>query len=127
MLIKEVVLHNFRQYKDTNTISFDTNERQNIIVVSGKNGNGKTNFLVSLVWCLYGRDTGKVDEFFNDYVEKQGGYNKYIANSLNNLAKAKGESAFYVSITFKDLQIADLDCNEIKITRLYDTNKSQPE
>lgn len=127
MLIKEVVLHNFRQYKDTNVISFNTNDKQNIVVVSGKNGNGKTNFLVSLVWCLYGKDTSKVDDFFKDYVEKQGGYNKYIANSLNILAKNSGESIFYVSITFKDLQIADLACNEIKITRSFDTNKPQPE
>lgn len=127
MLIKEVVLHNFRQYKGTNSILFHTNDTKNIVIVSGKNGNGKTNFLMSLVWCLYGTRTQDVDDFFKNEIVKQGGYAKYIANSLNNLAKDEGESTFYVSITFNDLHISDLRCNEVKITRKFDVNKSNPE
>ena len=127
MLIKQVKLFNFRQYKGENTISFNTNEDQNIIVVSGKNGNGKTNFLISLVWCLYGKDTDRVDDFFKDYFKKQGGYQKYIANSLNNVAKAEGVSEFYVSVIFTDLHISELPCSEIKITRKFNTDKSDPE
>ena len=127
MLIKQVTLSNFRQYKGENVISFETDENENIIIVSGKNGNGKTNFLISLVWCLYGKDTDRVDDFFKDFFKKQGGYQKYIANSLNNIAKAEGESEFYVSVIFTDLHISELACSEIKVTRKFNTDKSDPE
>ena len=127
MLIKQVTLNNFRQYKGENIISFETDENKNIIIVSGKNGNGKTNFLISLVWCLYGKDTDRVDDFFKDYFKKQGGYQKYIATSLNNIAKTEGDSEFYVSVIFTNLHISELACDEIKITRKFNTDKSEPE
>lgn len=55
MLIKEIELNNFRIYKGKNIINLLPNQEKNIVVVSGKNGYGKTTFLVSLVWCLYGK------------------------------------------------------------------------
>ena len=55
MYIKEIQLNNFRIYKGLNTISLLPSEDKNIIVVSGKNGYGKTTYLMSLVWCLYGK------------------------------------------------------------------------
>jgi DNA sulfur modification protein DndD len=120
MLIKEIELNNFRIYKGNNTINLLPENDKNIIVISGKNGFGKTTFLMSLVWCLYGRQMEKVDELYQKEIVDKGGYGKYIGNTLNRLAKTEGETKFSISVTFKDVKIPEITCNEIKITRIFD-------
>src|SRR5690554_7268494 len=120
MFIKEIELNNFRIYKGSNKINLLPQDNKNIIVVSGKNGFGKTTFLMSLVWCLYGKQMEKVDELYQKEIADKGGYGKYIGNSLNRLAKANGETKFSVSVTFTNVKIPEITCNEIKITRTYD-------
>jgi DNA sulfur modification protein DndD len=121
MLIKEITLNNFRIYKGNNAINLLPDNNRNIVVVSGKNGFGKTTFLMSLVWCLYGRQMDKVDELYQKEIADKGGYWKYIGNTLNRLAKNEGETKFSVSVTFKDVRIPEISCNEVKITRTFDT------
>lgn len=120
MFIKEIELNNFRIYKGINKIDLLPTSDKNIVVVSGKNGFGKTTFLMSLVWCLYGKQMEKVDELYQKEIADKGGYGKYIGNSLNRLAKAEGETKFSVAVTFRDVKIPEITCNEIKITRTYD-------
>jgi DNA sulfur modification protein DndD len=120
MVIKEIELNNFRIYKGNNKINLSPDNGKNIIVVSGKNGFGKTTFLMSLVWCLYGRQMEKVDELYQKEIVDKGGYGKYIGNTLNRLAKTEGETNFSISVTFKDVKIPEITCNEVKITRTFD-------
>jgi len=120
MYIKEIELNNFRIYKGVNKINLSPEKDKNIIVVSGKNGFGKTTFLMSLVWCLYGKNMQNVDELYQKEIGDKGGYGKYIGNSLNRLAKSEDETKFSVSVTFRDVKIPEITCNEIKITRTYD-------
>ncbi|WP_340307358.1 AAA family ATPase [Riemerella anatipestifer] len=120
MFIKEIELNNFRIYKGINKINLLPQDGKNIIVISGKNGFGKTTFLMSLVWCLYGKQMEKVDELYQKEIADKGGYGKYIGNSLNRLAKSNGETKFSVSVTFTNVKIPEITCNEIKITRTYD-------
>lgn len=121
MQIKEISLNNFRIYKGQNTINLLPNGDKNIIVISGMNGFGKTTFLMSLVWCLYGRQMENVDELYKKEIWDKGGYGKYIGNTLNRLAKLENDSKFSVSIIFKDVKIPEITCNEVKITRTLDT------
>ncbi|SIT81987.1 DNA sulfur modification protein DndD [Pontibacter indicus] len=121
MIIKEIELYNFRIYNGLNKIDFTSEEDKNIFIVSGRNGFGKTTFLMSLVWCLYGKQMQDVDDLYNKEIADQGGYSKYIVNSLNRLAKAEGDTKFSVSITFNNVNIADIPCKEIKVTRSFDT------
>lgn len=121
MFIKEIVLDNFRIYKGKNKINLSPVNDKNIIIISGKNGFGKTTFLMSLVWCLYGKQMEKVDELYLKEIADKGGYGKYIGNSLNRLAKVEGATNFSVSVIFTDVDIPDITCNEVKITRSYDT------
>lgn len=123
MVIKEIELSNFRIYYGRNSIQLATNENKNIIIISGKNGFGKTTLLMSLVWCLYGRQMEDVDDLYNKEIRDNGGYPKYIANSLNRKAKAEGNTQFSVSITFHDVNIPEVQCNELKITRTFSTAK----
>ncbi len=120
MIIKEIELNNFRIYKGQNNIYLAPVEDKNIFIVSGKNGFGKTTFLMSLVWCLYGKQMGEVDSLYQKEISEAGGYSKYITNSLNRMAKSEGETMFSVSITFAKINIPDLPCQEIKVTRSFD-------
>lgn len=122
MVIKEVHLNNFRIYYGSNTIRFIQDDNRNIFIISGKNGFGKTTFLMSLVWCLYGRQMEDVDDLYRKEISDQGGYARYISNSLNRLAKYEGESVFSVSITFTDVNIQELPCKELKIIRSFNVN-----
>ncbi len=118
MKIKEVELKNFRLYYGLNKIDLETNDK-NIVLISGKNGFGKTTFLMALVWCLYGKQMQEVDESFYKEINDQGGYYKYIGNSLNRLAKTQGETSFSISTTFIDIKIPEISCKEIKIIRKF--------
>ncbi|RBN49472.1 DNA sulfur modification protein DndD [Flavobacterium psychrolimnae] len=127
MTIKEIELYNFRIYKNSNYIDFSNQEDKNIFVVSGRNGFGKTTFLMSLVWCLYGRQMQDVDDIYKKEIDDQGGYSKYIANSLNRLSKSEGDYNFHVSITFHNLNIPEVPCKEIVIKRSYNAKTSTSE
>ncbi len=121
MFIKSIELNNFRIYKGLNSIEIQPAEDKNIIVISGKNGFGKTTLLMSLVWCLYGKQMDKVDELYKKEINDKGGYWKFVGTSLNRLAEEKGETNFSVAVTFTNVKIPEITCNEIKIIRSYDT------
>jgi DNA sulfur modification protein DndD len=119
MYIKDIELNNFRIYKGKNKITLLPSEDKNIILISGKNGFGKTTFLMSLVWCLYGKQMEKVDELYEKEIRDKGNYTKYIANSLNRKAAEEGISEFSVSINFSGVNIPDVTCKEVTIRRSY--------
>lgn len=120
MQIKEVVLCNFRIYKGVNKIGLSASDGKNLIIVGGDNGFGKTTFLMSLVWCLYGRQMGDVDDLYRKEIREKGGYGKYIGNSLNFEAAKEGQTRFYVSVTFSGVEIPDTPCTDVTIVRSYD-------
>jgi DNA sulfur modification protein DndD len=124
MIIKEIKLHNFRIYKGENTINLTAKGKKNIFVISGRNGFGKTTFLMSLVWCLYGRQMQDVDDIYKKEIEDQGGYSKYISNSLNRLARTEDDYNFHVSIAFTNVNIPEVPCKEITIKRSYNAKTS---
>lgn len=120
MIIKSIELNNFRIYRGVNKIDLTPNGERNIIIVSGNNGYGKTTFLMSLVWCLYGKNMEKVDELYKKEIDEKGSYSKYIGNSLNAAAAAAGETKFSVAVTFTDVEIPNTTCTEITLIRSYD-------
>ena len=120
MIIKSIELNNFRIYRGVNKIDLTPNNERNIIIVSGNNGYGKTTFLMSLVWCLYGKNMEKVDELYKKEIDEKGSYNKYIGNSLNTFAAQNGETRFSVAVTFTDVEIPNTTCTEITLIRSYD-------
>lgn len=127
MTIKEIELYNFRIYKGENCIDLTSTGKKNIFVISGRNGFGKTTFLMSMVWCLYGKSMQEVDDLYKKEIADQGGYSKYIMNSLNRLAKAEEDHNFHIAITFTNVNIPEVPCKEIIVKRSYNAKTSVTE
>src|SRR5690554_656931 len=85
MLIRKIILKNFRQYYDENTITLSTDEKKNVTVIRGENGVGKTALLNSIKWAFFGDFT---DNFRNP------------ADLINNTALAQGVKACSVEVEF---------------------------
>jgi len=118
MYIKEVELNNFRIYKGVNRISLTPQEGKNIVIVSGQNGFGKTTFLMSLVWCLYGKNMEQVDTMYKKEIENKGNYTKYITDSMNRKSAEEGETEFSVSIYFSEVNVQNVLC-DVVVKRSY--------
>lgn len=87
MLIRKIVLTNFRQFYGEQTIHLSTNEDKNVTLIHAENGVGKTALLNAILWC-----------FFNSFTP-----NFKDPNSLiNNAAKAEGLHNYKVEIEFEE-------------------------
>ena len=53
MLLKQLELHNFRQYIDNQVIEFSTDPEKNVTLILGKNTSGKTTLIQAFRWILY--------------------------------------------------------------------------
>lgn len=145
MKIKSIELYNYRLYKGSNKAVFPNGNNKNLYLISGENGFGKTTFLHSLVWCLYGRLMADIDETFRKEISN-GGYNITVINNLNHSCKQqlyseiapatlaqikkhgysidtehiKEWSRYAVSLEFTDVLIPSVPCQSLKVTRSYD-------
>lgn len=54
--IIELTIKNYRQYEDENRIDLRCSETQNINVIEGENGTGKSNILNAITLCLFGKE-----------------------------------------------------------------------
>ena len=146
MRIQDITLTNFRLYKGVNKISFpQDDEGKNIYLISGENGFGKTTFLHSLLWCLYGRLMAEIDDTARKEISNSGGYPSFLIGNLNNnarqyvesigadtLARIKrsgytpddediqANSVYSIAIKFTDISIPSIPCQTITIIRSYD-------
>jgi DNA sulfur modification protein DndD len=55
MILKKLILDNFRQYLGRQEIFLAHGKRKNVTIIHGENGFGKTCFLNSLLWGFYGK------------------------------------------------------------------------
>lgn len=106
MKIKNVVLTNFKPYYGKCTIDLTTSEEKNIILIGGRNGQGKTSFLVGVVWCLYGKNISIVDDVFRNEVKNN--YSRFLSKALNWTAKTNQQNHFSVEITFSDVALSEV-------------------
>lgn len=145
MRIRSITLTNYRLYNGSNSVFFNEMDGRNIYLISGENGFGKTTFLHSLLWCLYGRLMTDIDEAVRKEIANKGGYNTFLKSNLNILARQhvealpqsvvgkikrvgysfeneriKSDSIYSVSIDFSDVFIPSIPCDSLRITRSYD-------
>lgn len=65
MLLTEITLFNFRQFKGKQTIAFSNDTNRNVTVIIGENGSGKTTLAQAFTWCLYGETDFKNKSVIN--------------------------------------------------------------
>ena len=144
MIISKITLNNYRLYQGVNEIEFKVKNGKNIYLISGENGFGKTTFLHSLIWCLYGRLITEVEaEIRKDIVKT--GYKEFLKGNLNHDVRGRFEeldanivteikkhgyttdteyirdlSTYSVTIDFAEVVIPSLPCTSIRIVRSYD-------
>lgn len=53
MKLDKLVFEDFRQFKGRQTVKFSTDKRNNVTLIFGNNGSGKTTILSAIEWVLY--------------------------------------------------------------------------
>lgn len=111
MILKEIVLHNYMAFENTQSINLITNgdPQQNIILIGAMNGSGKTSLLEAVKLCLYGSDK---DSGLRSPREAEA---TFIAKRFNYNARARREKCMYIELTFDAIMLPDP--HEIKIRR----------
>lgn len=125
MKFSKIEINNFRQYYNSVNVDLETNEDRNIILIGGRNGYGKTNFLLSIVWCLFGDRISQIDENFKKEIQKEKNYSSFMQQSINWSAKKENKTKFFVSITISDIELPELktlnsNTDSILIKRTFD-------
>ena len=126
MKINKILLNNFRQYYGNLSIDLDTTDEKNIVLIGGKNGFGKTNFLMAIVWCFYGQKIIQIDESFKREVQKESNYDKFIKQSLNWISKEEGNNVFSVEVQITGIDYpanTKVSDNKVSIKRIFNTLK----
>ena len=120
MRIKEIAHSNFRVYGQDIVLSTDFKPNRPLVFVGGQNGFGKSTFITSILWCLYGKLMVHVDSHYERMVRHAGGYNKFLASCLNR--EANGDS-YFVQLTLEHVDLPALPCRELIIRRSFNGRK----
>jgi DNA sulfur modification protein DndD len=125
MKFSNIEINNFRQYYNSVNVDLETNDEKNIIIIGGRNGYGKTNFLLSIVWCLFGDKISQIDENFKKEIQKEKNYSSFMQQSINWTAKKENQTKFSVSIKISDIELPELrtlnsNTDSILIKRTFD-------
>ncbi|MDM1377715.1 DNA sulfur modification protein DndD [Myroides marinus] len=126
MKINRIKFHNFRIYKGDNEVLLNSSSpSKNINIIAGKNGFGKTTFLTSLIWCLYGKMMVEVEDKYRRDVRNAGGYEKFLLSLTNRDfltdldIKQDNKAKMFMEVEIKDLTIPAMPCNKIVIRRTF--------
>lgn len=127
MKFSNIEINNFRQYYNSVNVDLETNDEKNIIIIGGRNGYGKTNFLLSIVWCLFGDKISQIDENFKKEIQKEKNYSSFMQQSINWTAKKENKTKFSVSIKISDIELPELrilnsNTDSVFIKRTFDVS-----
>lgn len=114
MLIRSLYLENFRQFRDSQEIdlSVDWGSDQNIVLLGGLNGSGKTSLLIAIRLALFGKQ--------NTDLWRGRSYKSFIRQCLNHQAEADGHREFQLHI---DLATGDvLGSSTLRVERRWKFN-----
>ena len=110
----------------------------------------QSDYLQSLLWCLYGKLIADIDETLKKEIANSGGYNAFLIKNLNITArqqveeikkedvqrikrngyapsdkKLKENAIYSVSIHFGDVAIPSIPCKTFTVIRSYDFIKAE--
>jgi DNA sulfur modification protein DndD len=127
MRFSNIEINNFRQYYNSVNIDLTNSSDKNIIIIGGRNGYGKTNFLLSIVWCLYGDKISQIDENFKKEIQKEKNYSSFMQQSINWTAKRENITNFSVNIFITEIELPELrtlssNTESVIIERTFDVS-----
>ncbi len=131
MKFSKIEIENFRQYYGIVDIDLSTDKQKNIIVIGGRNGYGKTNLLLSVVWCLYGDKISQIDDHFKKEIQKEKNYSSFMQQSINWTAKKENIDNFSVTIRIDETELPELkmlnsnSADAVIIKREFNVNTMQ--
>jgi DNA sulfur modification protein DndD len=131
MKIAKIILTNFRIYKGVNEVSFTPFSENNISIITGKNGFGKTTFLTSLIWAFYGKLMAQVEDKYRQDIKNSGGYELFLKSLINREIEHDYENKeikvgdFSVEIELTDLLIPSIPCQKVSIKRSFSLASNQ--
>jgi DNA sulfur modification protein DndD len=108
MLLRRIQLENFKIFYGKNVLDFLEGDN-NVVLIQGDNGHGKTTIMESIFWALYGKEK-KHDKLLNPTFTKM----------INNLAQEKGENLCSVTLNF------DHDGKHYLLQRTVSTKRKTP-
>lgn len=127
MKFTKINITNFRQYYGIIDIDLTTDRNKNIVLIGGRNGYGKTNLLLSVVWCLYGEKISHVDENYKREIQKEKNYSLFMKQSINWTAKKENENIFSTALYISDIELPPIKSisskiDSIRIKRYFDVS-----
>lgn len=128
MKISKIVIENFRQYYGNIVIDIKTDNNKNMVIIGGKNGYGKTNFLLSIVWCFYGEKVMQIDESYKREIQKATNYQRFLKQSLNWDSQEEAKEKFSVEVFLEEIDLPEslgMANNSLFIKREYDIEKME--
>ena len=124
MRIKKLEHHNFRVYGANGELHFDFKPNRPLVFIGGQNGFGKSTFITSILWCLYGKLIVHVDPHYERMVRSAGGYSKFTASNCN---RSISSAHYFVELTLEDVELPAIPCGELIIRRSWSNDKEQLE
>ncbi|MCI1741547.1 MAG: DNA sulfur modification protein DndD [Prevotella sp.] len=123
MIIHKIKLYNFKIYKGEVCVDLNMKKSRNVIIIFGENGFGKTTFLQSLLWCLYGKMIIDIDDSIKRTINNMG-YKTFLDSNLNNsvMLGSNKEKIYSVEIEFTGVSIPSVPCQSLIIKRSYNYN-----
>jgi len=97
MRIESIEIQNFRQYRSEKFSFPQMPGKKDIHVIIGENGEGKTNILNALTWCLYGEELHLGDK--NTAISN---INSQYVHELRNHGERNGEAKVTVVMSIED-------------------------
>ena len=92
MKINRVTLYNFSSYVGENTIALDTHGEQNIILIGGNNGAGKTSFFTAIKLALYGPQCFRFQDKNNRYtarIKELINHDAFLSNNVKSYVEVE--------------------------------------
>lgn len=108
MIIKQIKLENFRQFKGEHTIEFSTDNEKNVTVILGSNTSGKTTIVSAFIWGLYGVNNFKDKILLNNRLSR--GLTNYSTHTVSveiTLVHDKKEYIIYRSQKYSKTSTGD--------------------
>lgn len=117
MRIESITIVNFRQYREA-VYDFSPKQGKNDMhIVLGNNGVGKTNMLNAITWCLYGKETHLGDKNTATHM-----INSHYVSELRTRGENHGEVKVELFLSSDDLNISKL---KVTRTALFNVTKDR--